>query len=285
MRRSTENSSASGRNIRTGSRSFGTRISWPAGRRATGRLMARRLGLVRTVQGVTPSGPAPPGRGRPVGPVHHGRRHGSEPPSTSRATRGGESSGSWPGSSGASSHIKVGGSFVVSGSAPAECARETDRKGARGRVLYVVPTSFRLEHHLDGRLAYLVDRGFEVEVACQLNDRSRRAAGREGVPLAPMLRPEVRPLRDLVSLWTLGRRLIRSRIDVVNCSTKKGGLYGTILGRLSRPIVDGLCRLWNQPQLAGTPQGGVVRLHRVGDMSPGRPSGVPEPEHTRFVPG
>ena len=119
------------------------------------------------------------------------------------------------------------------GSTLAERARETDRRGARGRVLYVVPTSFRLEHHLDGQLAHLVDRGFDVEVACQFDDRSRRAAGREGVPLTPIdLRPEVRPLRDIVSLWTLGRRLFRGRIDVVNCSTKKGGLYGTILGRV-----------------------------------------------------
>jgi glycosyltransferase involved in cell wall biosynthesis len=104
--------------------------------------------------------------------------------------------------------------------------------GERGRVLYVVPTSFRLHHHLGGQLARLVERGFEVEVASEPDDRGRAAARREGVELVPIdLRPALHPVLDLVAVWTLARRLLGRRFDVVNCSTKKGGFYGTLLGR------------------------------------------------------
>lgn len=109
--------------------------------------------------------------------------------------------------------------------------------------------------HMDGRLAYLVQRGFEVTVVCAaaggLADRIRRY----GVRLheAPLTRT-ITPLPDLLCLWHLWRYFRRERFDLIEYGTPKAALLGSIAA-------------W----LAGIPAR-IFLLHGLFHLVPGRAS-------------
>lgn len=102
------------------------------------------------------------------------------------------------------------------------------------RVLYVVPSSFTLHYHMKGQLKFLAECGFEVEVAGDPDSRSAAAAKREGVAYHPVaIRQRPAPVQDVRAMVQLVRLMRRGRFDLVNCCTKKGGLLGAIVARMT----------------------------------------------------
>ena len=88
------------------------------------------------------------------------------------------------------------------------------------------------EHLLRGQLAAMRERGFEVAVACSPGPGLDVVAEREGVRVLPVPIPrEIRPAADLRALAALCRLMRAWRPDIVNASTPKAGLLGTLAAR------------------------------------------------------
>ncbi|MCW8141068.1 MAG: glycosyltransferase, partial [Planctomycetota bacterium] len=103
------------------------------------------------------------------------------------------------------------------------------------RIAHVVTHAVTARTLLRGQLAWLRGRGHEVSVVTSPGpalDDVARTQGVEAVGV-PMSR-EIEPLADLVSLVRLVRALRRLRPDVLNASTPKAGLLGTIAGAIAR---------------------------------------------------
>ena len=95
-------------------------------------------------------------------------------------------------------------------------------------MLYVAPSWFTVRYRLRGQLAWLRERGFEIGVCSESDSRAEEAATAEGAAFHGV--PELcssNPLA-LVRAMTAIRSIIRDgRYDLVNYSTKKGGLITT----------------------------------------------------------
>jgi glycosyltransferase involved in cell wall biosynthesis len=86
---------------------------------------------------------------------------------------------------------------------------------------------------LGGRLRTLRDAGFRVTVVSSPGELLDRAAAREGVErIAIPIRRGIAPLADLLSLVRLWRLLGRLKPDLVEFSTPKAGLLGTLAAML-----------------------------------------------------
>jgi len=87
---------------------------------------------------------------------------------------------------------------------------------------------------LRGQLRYLTDQGFDVAVVAGDDDGMTDVAAREGVAthVVPMAR-EIAPRADVRSLAGLTHLLRRLQPDLVNASTPKAGLLGTVAARLA----------------------------------------------------
>lgn len=84
-----------------------------------------------------------------------------------------------------------------------------------------------------GRLRGLREAGFRVTVISAPGELLERTAAAEGVDhLAVPMRREMAALSDLVSLFRLWRVLRRMKPDLVEFSTPKAGLLGTVAARL-----------------------------------------------------
>jgi glycosyltransferase involved in cell wall biosynthesis len=103
------------------------------------------------------------------------------------------------------------------------------------KLLYIVPGSFLFYSRMRGQIAFLKEKGFEIEVVCQPDARASEAAVLADVVLHPLLiSPDLTPLRDLQVLRSLYELMRGPRFDGVYCCTKKGGLLGSLAARLSR---------------------------------------------------
>lgn len=88
---------------------------------------------------------------------------------------------------------------------------------------------------LSARLRTLRDAGFRVILVSSPGDLLWATAARERVePIAIPMRRGIAPLADLVSLYRLWRLLGFRRPDLVEFSTPKAGLLGTLAAKLSR---------------------------------------------------
>lgn len=100
------------------------------------------------------------------------------------------------------------------------------------KLVYVVtsPLSFRL---LGSQIAHLSGRGFDVELICG-NDMPIPEGALGGIPIhvVPMRR-EISPLQDFVSGFQVTKLLRRIRPDIVNVSTPKAALIGSISAALA----------------------------------------------------
>lgn len=87
---------------------------------------------------------------------------------------------------------------------------------------------------LRGQAAFLGARGYEVEVISSPGGQLDDFAGSEGVPAfaVPMER-RITPLRDLVALARLWRRLRARRPQIVHAHTPKAGLLSMLAARLA----------------------------------------------------
>jgi glycosyltransferase involved in cell wall biosynthesis len=84
-----------------------------------------------------------------------------------------------------------------------------------------------------GRLEYFIEHGFDVTVVCAPTPLAAAIEARSvRLHTAPLTR-KISPLRDLLALWNLYRFLRREQFDLVEVSTPKGALIGSLAARLS----------------------------------------------------
>jgi lipopolysaccharide/colanic/teichoic acid biosynthesis glycosyltransferase len=85
-----------------------------------------------------------------------------------------------------------------------------------------------------GMLRYLEDTGFSTILVSSPGELLQKVSSAEGVAsMAIPMEREIHPLRDLVSLWKLYRAMKSIRPEVVDVSTPKAGLLGSIAAMLS----------------------------------------------------
>lgn len=100
------------------------------------------------------------------------------------------------------------------------------------KLLYLATdplTPFRL---MEGQLADLRRRGFDVELVASPGPLLDQVAQREEVRVHPIpMERQMSPVRDLVTLLRLIRLMRRTRPDLVNAGTPKAGLLGVIAAR------------------------------------------------------
>lgn len=105
----------------------------------------------------------------------------------------------------------------------------------RIRIVYVTTVPLSARTLLRGQLRYLRERGFDVILVCSPGEGLEAFVRSEGVRhfTVPMRR-DISPLRDLASLWRLFRLLRELKPDIVNASTPKASLLGTLAAWLAR---------------------------------------------------
>ncbi len=107
---------------------------------------------------------------------------------------------------------------------------------ARPRLLYLLSDEISAVL-VRGQLGFLVEDGFDVTVATRLATPGapRTGAWDDGVSVehVPFVR-EPSPLRDLRGLWATVRLIHRLRPEIVNASTPKAGLLGSLAAWLCR---------------------------------------------------
>jgi len=103
------------------------------------------------------------------------------------------------------------------------------------RLLYVVThpvTAWRL---LEGQLAFMRQKGFEVHLISSPSKELEIVRNREGVStIAIPMQREIHLLADLVSLFRLYRAIRALQPDIVNAGTPKAGLLGMMASFLAR---------------------------------------------------
>lgn len=101
--------------------------------------------------------------------------------------------------------------------------------------LVVAVTASKSTALLDGQLAFMRERGFDVYLLCAGDEKARDFCEREGARLLDVpMRREVSPFSDLRALLEIVRALRRTRPAVVNAGTPKAGLLVTVGAWLSR---------------------------------------------------
>lgn len=105
--------------------------------------------------------------------------------------------------------------------------------GERIRMCVIVTVDLTIQNLCRGRLEYLMDRGFDVTVVCAPTSMAADIEAR-GLRLhtAPLARA-ITPARDLKALWNLYRFLRRERFDLIEVSTPKAALIGSLAARLT----------------------------------------------------
>lgn len=122
---------------------------------------------------------------------------------------------------------------VVSSSQPATAA-DSPKPAAKVRLALITTEGSTLRYLARGQPARLRRAGFEVHLISNPDPDLERAAEREGVEArgVPMTR-SISPLRDLASLKRLVGTLRRIDPHIVNASTPKAGVLGTLAARLA----------------------------------------------------
>lgn len=114
---------------------------------------------------------------------------------------------------------------------------ETDDAEAAGngrRLCFVVTVGSSLQSLCRGRFEYFQELGYDVTAVCAPTPEASDIRAR-GVALhtAPLTR-SVSPFADLRAVWNLYRFFRRNRFDLVEVSTPKAALIGSIASRLAR---------------------------------------------------
>jgi glycosyltransferase involved in cell wall biosynthesis len=110
-----------------------------------------------------------------------------------------------------------------------------DEPSRRPRLVYLTTHAASAQFLMNGQLAYMRERGFEVYLISSPDAALATVAAREGVTTVPIsLEREIHPGRDLLALWRVYRALRRIRPDIVNAGTPKAGLLGMIAAWLAR---------------------------------------------------
>ncbi len=114
-------------------------------------------------------------------------------------------------------------------------ARMQKRAGDPPRLVYIVTHPVSADLLLRGQLAFMKNAGFHVTVIAAPGAELERVREREGVEtIAVPMERNPNPPRDLVSLRDLLSVLRRAKPDIVNASTPKAGLLGSLAARMLR---------------------------------------------------
>lgn len=108
-------------------------------------------------------------------------------------------------------------------------------RGSKLRLVHAGTSWLAVDWFMRGQLSYLRRAGFDVTVISSPGpglDEARLLQHANTIPL-PIMR-EIRPLRDLLSLYRFWRAVRDLRPDVVNVGTPKAGLLGGIAAWLNR---------------------------------------------------
>lgn len=123
-----------------------------------------------------------------------------------------------------------------------DLSKSTPNESANGagpiKLCVVATVAMTIQQLSRGRLEYLADHGFEITVVIAPTPEADRIRAR-GVKLffAPLVRA-ISPWHDLRALWRLWRFFRRERFDLVEVSTPKAALIGSLAARLAARLAD-----------------------------------------------
>jgi len=124
------------------------------------------------------------------------------------------------------------------------------------RVMFAVTAAISCGFYR-GMLRYLGDAGFNTILVSAPGSLLADVSNSEcSASIAIPFEREIRPLRDLVSLWRLYRAIRATRPEVVQVSTPKAGLLGSLAAMLARVP----CRVYTMRGLRMETSTGVRRL-------------------------
>jgi lipopolysaccharide/colanic/teichoic acid biosynthesis glycosyltransferase len=104
----------------------------------------------------------------------------------------------------------------------------------RPRILFVVTASVSCGFYR-GILRYLEDKGFSTTMVSAPGKQLTEVSVSQGAAsVAVPMEREIHPLNDLFSLWNLYRAIRAARPDVVDVSTPKAGLLGSVAALIAR---------------------------------------------------
>lgn len=105
--------------------------------------------------------------------------------------------------------------------------------GYRVRLVHVMTVAKSLGF-LRGQIGFMKERGVEVSAIASPDDGLEAFGRLEGIRTYAVEMPRrITPVRDVVALVRLWRRLRRLRPDIVHAHTPKGGLLGTVAAALA----------------------------------------------------
>jgi glycosyltransferase involved in cell wall biosynthesis len=122
--------------------------------------------------------------------------------------------------------------------------RSADLPNAKAaRLCIIVTVDLTIQNLCRGRLEYFSQNGFDVTVVCAPTPLAEEIEARGArLHTAPLTR-SITPWRDLRALWNLYRFLLRERFDIVEVSTPKAALLGSVAARWAGvPVVVHLLR-------------------------------------------
>jgi glycosyltransferase involved in cell wall biosynthesis len=101
-------------------------------------------------------------------------------------------------------------------------------------LVHVINAPFSL-HFIAGQVGFMAERGFSTSVITSPGEHLEAFGRREGVAVYGIDMPRrITPLRDLVTLARMYRRLRQIRPAIVHAHTPKGGLLGMIAAWMAR---------------------------------------------------
>ncbi|MBI4229173.1 MAG: glycosyltransferase, partial [Deltaproteobacteria bacterium] len=101
----------------------------------------------------------------------------------------------------------------------------------KARIVYIITTGFSANVLLRGQLSFLRQRGYEIFLICSPGDDIENVKEREKINVWPIqINREISLIADLRALFNIVRVLKEIKPDLINCSTPKAGLLGSLAG-------------------------------------------------------
>jgi glycosyltransferase involved in cell wall biosynthesis len=111
---------------------------------------------------------------------------------------------------------------------------QRNRGNTTAHILYLISSSSGLRL-MEGQPQFLCNRGFEIVIVSSPGPELDRLSTIPGIHTAAVeLRRTFSPAQDIIALWQVWKCMRRCRPILINVSTPKGGLIGSIAGYLAR---------------------------------------------------
>jgi glycosyltransferase involved in cell wall biosynthesis len=103
------------------------------------------------------------------------------------------------------------------------------------KLVYIVTVPMTAKAFMRGHLRYMVEQGYDVTLISSPEPELLEVSLQESIPtIGIKIEREINLWADLISIWQLYWKLIELKPDIVNASTPKAGLLGTIAAWLAR---------------------------------------------------